>query len=54
MLTPKDIHLLVGLLTLISRPNGVELELGSMVFDAAAEKERDVDVTTRRRQRRRD
>lgn len=47
MLTPTDIHLLVGFLTLISRPEGVELELGSMVFDAAAEKDRDVDVTVR-------
>jgi hypothetical protein len=47
MLTPTDIHFLVGLLTLISRPEGVELELGSMVFDAAAEKDRDVDVTVR-------
>ena len=47
MLTPTDIHFLVGLLTLISRPEGVELELGSMVFDAAAEEHRDVDITVR-------
>jgi len=45
MLSPTDIHLLVGLLTRISRPKGVDLELGSMVFDRAAEEERDVDVT---------
>jgi hypothetical protein len=47
MLTPTDLHFLVGLLTQISRPDGVELELGSMVFDAVAEEERDVDVTVR-------
>jgi hypothetical protein len=47
MLTPTDIHFLVGLLTLISRPEGVELELGSMVFDEAADEHRDVDVTVR-------
>jgi len=47
MLTPTDVHFLVGLLTLISRPDGIELELGSMVFDAVAEKDRDVDVTVR-------
>jgi hypothetical protein len=47
MLTPTDVHFLVGLLTQISRPDGVELELGSMVFDAVAEEHRDVDVTER-------
>jgi hypothetical protein len=47
MLTPIDVHFLVGLLTLISRPDGVELELGSTVFDEVAEEDRDVDVTVR-------
>jgi len=47
MLTPTDVHFLVGLLTLITRPDGVELELGSMVFDAIADENRDVDVTVR-------
>ena len=47
MLTPTDVHFLIGLLTLVSRPDGIELELGSMVFDAAAEEERDVDITVR-------
>jgi hypothetical protein len=45
MLTPTDVHFLVGLLTRISRPDGVEIELGSTVFDAAADEVRDVDVT---------
>lgn len=47
MLTPTDIHLLVGLLTQISHPNGVDIVLGDMVFDSVAEKERDVDITVR-------
>ena len=47
MLTPTDVHFLVGLLTQISRPDGIELELGSMVFDAVAEEARDVDITVR-------
>ena len=47
MLTPTDIHFLVGLLTLVSRPDSVELELGNMIFDAVAEEERDVDITVR-------
>jgi hypothetical protein len=47
MLTPTDVHFLVGLLTQISRPGGIELELGSMVFDAVAEEVRDVDITVR-------
>lgn len=47
MLTPNEVHLLVGILTRVSRPEGVEIELGSMVYDEAAEEERDVDVTVR-------
>jgi hypothetical protein len=47
MLTPTDVHFLVGLLTLVSRPDGVDLELGSMVFDAIADEDRDVDITVR-------
>jgi hypothetical protein len=47
VLTPTDIHFLVGLLTLVSRPGGVELELGSQVQDEAAGEERDVDITIR-------
>lgn len=32
---------------MVSRPDGVEIELGSMVYDKAAEEERDVDVTVK-------
>ena len=45
MLTPTDVHYLVGLMTMSAEPDGVEVELGSMVADAAAEEDRDVDVT---------
>lgn len=45
MLTPTDVHLLVGLLTRISRPDGVEIELGNTIFDSAADEFRDVDLT---------
>src|SRR5450755_2152575 len=45
MLTPTDVHYLVGLLTRVSEGTDVEIELGGLVFDSAAEKERDVDVT---------
>jgi len=47
MLTPTDVHFWVGLLTQISRPDSVELELGSIVFDATAEEGRDLDITVR-------
>jgi hypothetical protein len=49
VLTPTDVHYLVGLLTLISHDGDVEVELGTMVLDEAAEKERDVDVTAKLR-----
>jgi hypothetical protein len=45
MLTPNDVHLLVGLLTQASSPDNVAVELGSLVYDTAAEKLRDVDIT---------
>ncbi len=45
MLTPTDVHYLVGLLTMSAEPDGVEIELGSMVTDTAAQEERDVDIT---------
>lgn len=44
MLTPIDIHYLFGLLTLVSQPDSVDVELGGMVYDHAAKKKRDVDV----------
>ena len=45
MLTPTDVHYLVGLLTLVSSPESVEIMLGDLVFDEVAEEDRDVDVT---------
>ena len=45
MLTPTDVHYLVGLLTLVSTPEDVEITLGDLVYDPAADEERDVDVT---------
>lgn len=45
MLTPTDIHILVGLLTRVSNPDAVEIMLGDLVYDVKAEKKRDVDVT---------
>lgn len=45
MLTPTDVHYLVGLLTMSAEADGVEIELGSMVPDSASEEERDVDIT---------
>jgi len=47
MLSPTDVHFLVRILTQISRPDGVEIELGDMVFDSVASEERDVDITIR-------
>jgi hypothetical protein len=45
MLTPTDIQILVGLLTLVTNPDDIEIMLGDYVYDAKAEKRRDVDVT---------
>lgn len=45
MLTPTDVHVLTGLLTQASSPENVKVELGSLIYDSAAEKLRDVDVT---------
>lgn len=45
MLTDIDIHYLVGLLTRTQEANDVAIELGDMVYDSAAKKERDVDIT---------
>jgi hypothetical protein len=47
MLSHTDVHYLTGLLQVATSPNPVEVELGSMVFDEAAEVSRDVDVTVR-------
>lgn len=45
MLNPTEIHLLVGFLIKASSPDAVDIELGSQVHDAAADKVRDVDIT---------
>jgi len=45
MLTPTDVHLITGLLTKASSPENVKVELGSLIYDSAAEKLRDVDIT---------
>lgn len=45
MLTPIDVHYLVGLLSLAARAEDVELELGDFVFDEASRSKRDLDVT---------
>lgn len=45
MLSATDVHYLVGLLTLVSTPESVEIMLGDFVHDASINKRRDVDVT---------
>lgn len=45
MLTPMLVQYLVGLCCLRWHPDAVKIVLGDMVFDSAAEKHRDVDVT---------
>lgn len=45
MLTHTDVHLLVGVLSLVTSPDDVEVELGSRVADEASRTTRDVDVT---------
>jgi len=45
MLSETDIHYLVGLLSLISNPDDVEVELGSRIVDATTNRKRDVDIT---------
>ncbi len=45
MLTPMMVQYLVGLCCLHHDPDAVEITIGDMVYDQAAEKVRDVDVT---------
>lgn len=45
MLSPTDVHYLVGLLTQVSNPENVEIILGDMVQDNIADKNRDIDIT---------
>lgn len=45
MLSPTDVHYLVGLLTQVSNPENVDIILGNMVHDNIADKDRDIDIT---------
>ena len=45
MLTPMMVQYLVGLCCLRHEPDAVEITLGDMIYDEAAQKSRDVDVT---------
>ena len=45
MLTPTDVHYIVGFLSLSAGPENVEIELGDFVYDEASRTRRDVDVT---------
>lgn len=45
LLTHNDVHLLVGLLSQLTSPEDVEVELGTHVLDVSSGTERDVDVT---------
>lgn len=47
MLTEIDVHYLVGLLTQVAETKDVDIELGSRVYDEAAEEKRDVDITVK-------
>ncbi|MDO8544874.1 MAG: restriction endonuclease [Opitutaceae bacterium] len=47
MLTPNEVHLVVGILTMASTDQDVEIELGSQVMDQAAGTTRDVDIMLR-------
>ncbi|CAN5525095.1 hypothetical protein BH20VER3_BH20VER3_00040 [soil metagenome] len=45
MLSPIDVHYIVGFLSLAAGPDNVEVELGDFVYDQATRTRRDVDVT---------
>lgn len=45
MLTPTEVHYVVGLLELVAESRTIDVELGAMIADVAADEERDVDVT---------
>jgi hypothetical protein len=47
MLTPTDIHLLVGLFSTLTTPDNVDIVLGEMIYDEASRRKRDIDVTIR-------
>jgi len=45
VLTPTEIHYIVGFLSLAAGAENVEIELGDFVYDQATRTERDVDIT---------
>ena len=45
MLTPMMVQYLVGLCHFLHNPDAIDITLGDMVYDPAAGKNRDVDVT---------
>ncbi|WP_421888971.1 hypothetical protein [Marinoscillum sp.] len=47
MLTPTDTHLLAGILTKLTSPESVEIVLGNMMYDEASERNRDIDITVK-------
>ena len=49
MLTPTDIHYLVGLLAVASTPDSGEIEFGSLVMDEASESGQDMDIIITRK-----
>lgn len=49
MLSPIDVHYLVGFLSSVGQPDDVEFELGALVRDVGSETNRDVDVCVTRR-----
>ncbi len=49
MLTPIDVHILVGIFSKLTTPDNVDIILGDMVFDDAAKRKRDIDVTIKYR-----
>jgi hypothetical protein len=48
-LSPTDIHFLAALLLSCADGRDIEIELGDLVYDEAAEKERDIDITVTKR-----
>ena len=47
MLTPTDVHLIVGVLSKLETPDNVDIVLGEMVYDEASQRKRDIDITIR-------
>lgn len=45
MLTPTDIHLMVGVFSKLTTPENVDIILGDMVHDIASKTKRDIDIT---------